>query len=157
MECPICGYTISRPRMHCLRCWREFDAEAVEELSHLKFVMRRLQAWSDDGTIDILTQVLLARMIRAEIAALQDQLGVEEPAYDMAALEHGPELEDPALDMTALEHLVKLEKSALDVAGREDQLELEEPAVDRASASTDSPTRALEFARWLREGGHLQS
>ncbi len=81
MECPICENTITRPRTHCLPCW----AKAVEALTHLKLVIRRLQAWADDGTIDVATHFLFARVIRAEIAALEHQMELEESTPDVAA------------------------------------------------------------------------
>jgi hypothetical protein len=51
MKCPRCEYVSAFDKVRCPQCDSLFDAEALEELSHLKFTRDRLNTWRQSGML----------------------------------------------------------------------------------------------------------
>ena len=89
-------------RMRWPSCEREFTRSALEQLAHLEFLIRQLRVWAGEGAIGLPARVLMIGLVRAEIAALKNELklGTPRPPVDAAeaSVALGPTPAAPAVN-----------------------------------------------------------
>ena len=86
MNCHECHRLNTSDRLRCASCEHEFTRNALEQLGHLEFLIRQLRVWAGEGAIGLSTRVLMIGLVRAEIAALKNELklGTPRPRDDTA-------------------------------------------------------------------------
>lgn len=103
MNCPRCDYHSRFTEIACPRCNSKFGLADVEELTHVRYVVSRLERWMGDGLLPGATAEGALREARADIALLERKLGLTITERKPVQLEHASRVptkttEDEAFD-----------------------------------------------------------
>jgi hypothetical protein len=90
MECPKCGF-IEQRDVQCPRCDALFNADVAEEWAHLDYLESRLGEWRERGVLPDEKVEELLRLVDAELAAVEEVLGVRSNADSAASTRPGPQ------------------------------------------------------------------
>src|SRR5437764_3183407 len=74
MRCPHCNFHAEL--MRCPRCHNAFNADDDEELAHLAYLRRRLDAWRAEGLLPGEAVAHAMASAEREVLALQRRLGL---------------------------------------------------------------------------------
>src|SRR5205085_4740425 len=74
MRCPHCNFHAEL--MRCPRCRSAFNADDAEELAHLAYLRRRLDAWRAEGLLPGEAVAHAMASAEREVLALQRRLGL---------------------------------------------------------------------------------
>ena len=93
MRCPHCNFHAEL--MRCPRCRSAFNADDAEELAHLAYLRRRLDAWRAEGLLPGESVAHAMASAEREVIALQRRLGLVTADARPAATIASAELYDP--------------------------------------------------------------
>ena len=80
MECPSCSYKSTDPLLRCPECGGMFRADQLEELDHLRYLIRQLDESEHRYPLDSAVRNVLRQEARQKIARLERALGVASAA-----------------------------------------------------------------------------